>query len=255
MMEIDRKLYSHFAPGARETEVETLSVGLGYTAVTTKSGGIGISYTSLGDRKSCSVHKNYKNYEGLPATELLAQIESADPLMRSMALALINALNHEAALALPAEKNNDELFDLLDVGAGTRVAMVGYFSPLLGIFENRKAELRIIDNSRGIGSKDDFYRDLGEWAEVLVLTSTSILNSTMEEILAATAAGVRTVLLGPSTPLVPCVFSGMPVAFLAGTVPLEKEEVLRAVRHGTGTPVIQKYGRKVLCPVPQGAPR
>jgi hypothetical protein len=31
---------------------------------------------------------------------------------------------------------------------------------------------------------------------------------------------------------------------LAGTVPLEKENVLKAVRHGAGTPVLHRFSRK-----------
>ncbi len=247
-MNIDNRLFDHFRGKAAETKVEILSLGLGYTAVTTADGGIGISYTYFDEKKSCMLHKNYRNYEGLPAIELLALLKSDEPIKRSMALALVNALNHGYANSLPEEETNNELFDLLKVGGGTRVAMVGYFGPLVDMLKERNAPVKIIDNSRGIGAKEDFYLDLREWAEVLILTSTSILNGTTEEILAAAAPGVRTVLMGPSTPLVPDVFRGLPIRYLAGTVPVMKEEVLRAVRHGTGTPVIQKFGRKVLCP-------
>jgi hypothetical protein len=31
---------------------------------------------------------------------------------------------------------------------------------------------------------------------------------------------------------------------LAGTVPVDKENVLKAIRHGMGTPVLQKFSRK-----------
>ena len=52
------------------------------------------------------------------------------------------------------------------------------------------------------------------------------------------------VMLGPSTPMVAEAFKHIPVHMLAGTVPIDKENVLKAIRHGMGTPVLQKFSRK-----------
>ncbi len=243
-MELDHKLYEHFAPRAREVRVEILSLGLGYTAVTTEDGGIGLAYTYFDNKNACKLIKDDPGCEGKPAIRLLERIKSDNPLNRSMALALINALNHEYALSLPEDPKNQFLFDTLGVRAGTHAAMVGYFGPLMKVFQSRGAELEVIDITRKMGEKAAFYRRLRDWAEVLFLTSTSLLNSTAEEILAQTGPNVKTVMLGPSTPMVPPAFDHLPVHLLAGTVPLDREKTLRAVRHGTGTPVLQRYGRK-----------
>ncbi|MGM0611072.1 MAG: Rossmann-like domain-containing protein [Thermodesulfobacteriota bacterium] len=45
-------------------------------------------------------------------------------------------------------------------------------------------------------------------------------------------------------PLCSEAFLFIPVSFLAGTVPLDFEAIFRAVRHGKGTPVLQRHGRK-----------
>ena len=39
-------------------------------------------------------------------------------------------------------------------------------------------------------------------------------------------------------------FDHLPVHMLAGTVPIDKTNVLKAIRHGMGTPVLQKFSRK-----------
>ena len=90
----------------------------------------------------------------------------------------------------------------------------------------------------------NFYNKLGNWADVLLLTSTSILNNTTEEILANVGQKVKSVMLGPSTPMVKEAFEHLPVNILAGTVPLDKAKTLKAVRHGMGTPVLHKFSRK-----------
>lgn len=243
-MQLDRKLYDLFIERAAAVKIEVLSLGLGYTAVTTSDGGIGLAYTYFENKKSCLALNRYPDYEGRPAAELLAGIKSDNSIARTMALALINALNHRRALALPEDRHNRILFDRFDIRAGTRAAMVGFFGPLIEGFKQRKAALEILDFSRQLGNEKDFYRKLGTWADVLFLTSTSILNRTTEEILAHVHKDIKTVLLGPSTPMVAAAFEHLPVHMLAGTVPLDRRNILRAVRHGMGTPVLQKFSRK-----------
>jgi uncharacterized protein (DUF4213/DUF364 family) len=161
-----------------------------------------------------------------------------------MALALINALNHKAALSLPEDRKNDILFDLLDIGRGTRVAMVGYFRPLLVRLKDRGAEVDVVDTGRQIGDGHAFRDKLAHWAEALIITSTAILNDTADDLLAAAGPRIRGAMLGPSTPLIAAPFAGHPVKVLAGTVPLNRDEILRAIRHGKGTPALQKHSRK-----------
>ncbi|WP_202943565.1 DUF364 domain-containing protein [Syntrophus aciditrophicus] len=244
MMELDEKIYRFFENRGRDVTVEYLNLGLGYTAVTTSDGGIGIAYTCFGAKESCSFMNSYYDFEGRPAVELLEKIKSTHPLERTMALALVNALNYEYALSLPEDKENRALFESFGIGEKTRVAMVGYFAPIAGMLGKMGALLEVIDISKKIGHQADFYDRLENWAQVAFITSTSILNSTTEDILRHAGKGVKTVMLGPSTPMIGEVFSHLPVHMLAGTVPLEKEKVLKAIRHGFGTREIQRFSRK-----------
>jgi hypothetical protein len=161
-----------------------------------------------------------------------------------MALALVNALNYKAALEYPEDKKNQIMFDKFKIGAGSRVAMVGFIGPLVELLKQKRASVEVLDTSRNMGQKQNFYTQLGNWADVLILTSTSILNNTTEEILQHVSSKVKTVMLGPSTPMVAAAFQHLPVHMLAGTVPIDKENILKAIRHGMGTPVLQKFSRK-----------
>ncbi|MGD9300668.1 MAG: DUF364 domain-containing protein, partial [Desulfobacterales bacterium] len=218
--------------------------GLGYTAVSLSDGGIGLSYTHFEDKKSCMLLNQHIDYEGQPAVGLLEKIKSDHPLERSMALALVNALNYKAALEYPEDKKNQIMFDKFKIGAGSRVAMVGFIGPLVELLKQKRASVEVLDTSRNMGQKQNFYTQLGNWADVLILTSTSILNNTTEEILQHVSSKVKTVMLGPSTPMVAAAFQHLPVHMLAGTVPIDKENILKAIRHGMGTPVLQKFSRK-----------
>lgn len=243
-MILNDKLYKIFRNQAEKVNVDYLGLGLGYTVAVTSDGGIGIAYTYFEDKKSCMMLNQAVDYEGRPASALLEKIKSDRPIERSMALALVNALNHQNALKLPEDENNDIMFGTFNVKKGTQVAMVGYFGPLIKRFEQKEAILEILDQSRGLGRSEDFYKKLKNWADVLFLTSTSILNNSTEEILANVHAGARTIMLGPSTPMVKTAFEHLPVHMLAGTVPTEKDNILKAIRHGMGTPVLHRFSRK-----------
>jgi uncharacterized protein (DUF4213/DUF364 family) len=243
-MILNENLYNLFCKQAEKVKVDLLCLGLGYTVAVTSDGGIGIAYTYFADKKSCMVLNEAIDYEGRPAIALLEKIKSKNPIERSMALALVNALNHQHALQLPEDENNEIMFEQFKITKGTKVAMVGYFGPLIKRFEQRQAVLDILDQSRGLGRKADFYKKLKNWADVLFLTSTSILNNSTEEILANVHAKAKTLMLGPSTPMLAKAFEHLPVQMLAGTVPIEKDNILKAIRHGMGTPVLHRFSRK-----------
>ncbi len=244
-MQLIQNLFDLFYEKAFHTKVVCLTVGLKYSAVLTEDGGMGVAYTYLNHSRCCSKKPDYRNYEGLPAIELLSQIKDPLPLNRSMGLALINALNCHHASKLPADSSDSFWMDALGIRRNTHVAMVGFFRPLMRKFKDRGALVEVLDELQGVGKQNTFYEKLNGWADVLLLTSTSILNDSTEEVLGHLGSGTNVLMLGPSTPMVPEAFSHLPVRMLAGMVPVDQTAALGAVRHGEGTPVIQQFSRKV----------
>jgi len=245
-LQLNDHLYALMAPHAARVTIERLYVGLRYTAVTISDGGIGLAYTYHEDNCTTLAPADYTDCEEQSAIVLLEKIKRIEPAQRSQGLALINALNYGHALLLPEDPDNHILYNALGVRAGCKVAMVGYFRPLVAYLEDRGVALEIIDFNRGLGQKDRFYAKLDSWADALLLTSTSILNSTTEEIIGYVNPKVKTVMLGPSTPMIAEAFRHLPVQMLAGTVPIDKAKVLKAVRHGLGTRVIHRFSKKVF---------
>ena len=87
-----------------------------------------------------------------------------------------------------------------------------------------------------------------------MITSTTLLDNSFEEIMAHVADNVRAALVGPSTPMVAEAFSDWPtIRALAGTVPLENGPILKSVRHGLGTQHLHKYSKKATMIVESGS--
>jgi len=247
-MNLCQRLAESFKAKAEGITVDLVSIGLGYTAVRTSDGGAGLSFTFPGTGPTCSKLHLDGPIEGAPARDLLDLITSSTPLHKGLGLATLNALNHGFALSLPEDRDNATLFEILEIGQGTRLAMVGFIGPLVTRLRQDGVEVEVIDQGRDIGQAERFESSLRDWAEVVIMTSTSILNDTAEAILAKAGPDIRCAFIGPSTPLTAEPFADLPVRLLAGTVPVDIEATFQAVRHGRGTPVLQKFARKpYLC--------
>ena len=239
-MNICERLYDLSLEKAESVTVDKVSLGVGYTAVQTSDGGIGVSYTYFEKKTSCTVRADDVDFEQQPAALLLERIKKEDPLEKGMALALVNSLNYRDALALPDDPRNDVLVRHFRIEKGRHVSMVGYFGPTIKLLEEKGAIVEVIDESRGIGETDRFMDRLSAWTEVLILTSTSLLNNTAESILERLGPDARTLILGPSTPMIREAFEGLPVHMLAGIAPIPDENVFKVICHGLGTPALLK---------------
>ena len=247
-MEINDKIYRYFSDAAKSVRVSALTIGLGYTAVELEDGRTGLAYTWLDRKTGCSVIKGTENFEGETASVLLEKIFSEEPIERTLAVAAVNALNRDTAAAFDDDRGM--LLSDIGAGAGKSVAMVGFFGPVISQLDESGAGTVVFDIGKGAGNADEFFPFLEKEADALILTSTSILNGSTEDILGHIQdRSIPVVLIGPTTIMKPEIYSHLPVSILAGTVPVDSQKVVQAVRNGRGTPVIQRYARKVYTAV------
>ena len=119
-----------------------------------------------------------------------------------------------------------------------RVGMIGYFGPLVAQLENRVAKLEIFEEK---GERSGNVRSAAEETETLpacqvaIITSTTIINNTIDDLLDAAESCREVCLVGPSTPLLPDAFHGTPVTCLSGMTVTDSAEILRVISEGRGT--------------------
>jgi hypothetical protein len=252
-MSIKEVLYSNFLMSSRKNIIEQVLIGLKYTAVKLKNGSLGVGYTwhessKYAEQNICpKAGIQFRDFEDKNAELVLDLIHSSDPEDISLALALVNALNSDFALNLDEDKNNNSaMFKAIKVKQKSRVAMVGYFKPIEQLLKKFDVELFIHDQAHSLGSPEELYKRLASWTDSLILTSTTIIGGTFEEILTHCPKELPIALLGPSTPLVPEIFNMYDIRYLGGTVPVDTESTLKVIRQGGGTRDFQKYGKKVF---------
>jgi len=242
-MKIYDKMYELFREKAAGMKVASITIGLGYTAIVLEDDSIGLSYTWMDGKTSCSLMKDPENYEGKKALPLLEKLFSDDLLNRSVAVATVNALNYANCSAFAEDR--DTLLDDLKIATGSRVSMIGFFAPVVEKLKKRRVELNVFDLGKQIGTKEEFYTGLRNNTDAVILTSTSVIHGSTEEVLENVSPGTPCAMIGPTTPMIPEVFSHLPITILGGTMPLDTEQVVRVIRNARGTKDIQRYSKKV----------
>jgi len=238
-------LYKFILPEAKSRKIADLRIGLGYIGVRLDNGSTGIAAVLFDALPhGCTVVSAAGNFAGSPATNLLQYLVGGkNPLEIAMGLAIANAL-----IEPPTDAVDDrEATTHLNLHKGVKVAMVGLFSPLVARIQATGAELTIIEkNSARIEILGDAEKkDALKSCDVAIITATTLLNNTFEEIINLLGTPRAVVLMGPSTPLLPAIFRDTPVTHLGGAVVADSARVMQIISEGGGTPALRLYLRFV----------
>ncbi len=232
-------------PLAKEIKVSDVRIGLGYTAVLLENGNAGLAYTFRDDVPGgCSAYQNIRPLAGRPATDLLNLFDTTDPIETALALATANALFN-----LPNENYfQGDILKQLHLKPNDRVGMVGNFGPLIPAIKAKVKALFIfeqIDFPQGnLLPIADAKKMLPE-CQVALITSTTIINHSVDQLLALTGSCRDVILLGASTPLTSDAFNNTRVTMLSGVTVAHPQAVLQVVSEGGGMGVFKSSVQKV----------
>ncbi len=216
--------------------MEDVRVGGSYVAVVLSGGGIGLA-ARLKEFAGTQIEVPRAAICGRSAEALLEDmVYSTGALERSLGLAAANALIHPV---VPVTE--EDTVSLMGLQPGERVAMVGLFRPITPKIEATGAQLSVIERDTSQRERRD---SLGT-CDVAVITATTLLNRTLEELLTELGRPRHVAVIGPSTPLCPEIFLGTPVTHLGGSAIVNGAAVLQVVSRGGGTSEMRPFLRFV----------
>jgi len=229
-----RKLTAALASEA-QGRVSQVVVGLGYTAAMLEDGRAGVAYTLRDQAQGgCGVFQGRRPLAGQETSVLLELTASRDPVEAAVGLAVAGALLSPG----PAQATTGDVLDQLDLRPEDNVGMVGYFGPLVPEVRRRAGRLVIferVDLPQGDILPQEKAKDLLPRCQVAIISATTMLNQTLEPLLEACAGCREVVLLGPSTPLCPQVFTQTPLTMLSGVTVRDAPALLQVVAEAGGT--------------------
>ena len=232
-------------PASPDVRLLDLRVGPYWTVVRT-SAGTGMASTMAGEphthgRAPIMDAGSLRDASPLELAELLRSESSPEA---AVGLATVNAL-----LSPPDEKAVEgNAKEILNQRAEGRVAaIIGHF-PFVDALRQSCRELWVFERGRGRRPGDLGPENVAEvlpHAEVVAISATTLINHTLEDILPFIRPGAFTIMLGPSTPMAPCLFE-LGLEVLCGTIVEDPESVLRAVEQGAVTGQIAGVRRVCL---------
>ncbi len=235
----------HSVPTLADVRLLDLRVGPFWTVVQT-SAGTGMASTMAAEphghaRVPIMDAGSLRDTSPIELTELL---RSASLPEAAVGLATVNAL-----LGPPdgnvVEGNAKEILN--QRAEGRVAAIIGHF-PFVDALRQSCRELWVFERGQGRRPGDLGPENVAEvlpHAEVVAISATTLINHTLEDILPFIRPGAFTMMLGPSTPLAPCLLElGFDV--LCGTIVEDPEPVLRAVEQGAVTSQIGGVRRVCL---------
>jgi len=221
--------------------VADVRIGLGYVAVKLDGGRCGLAYSFREEAAEggCTM-REAGTLAGRPASELAAWVKHPDAVAAAVGLATLNAL-----LDPPEDATKADLLDFLNIGGNDVVGMVGFFIPWVDTLRSRARALHIFERrpqyQPGV---------LPDWAagmilpecDVVIISGATVVNRTLDSLLACCGKAREIAIAGPTTPLAPEVFRSRGVTLLGGVRVLDPDRVLRITGEGGGT---RSFGKTI----------
>lgn len=210
-----------------DASVHSVLVGAHWTVVCSR--GCGLASTIMGDKPHG--HAQVRDVGRLhlkSARELAEYVRSDNPLEASIGLAAINSLlDVDECSAI--EVNAAEV--LAERGRGRTVVLVGRF-PFIPWLREQVGQLWVIEQH----PTEDEYPTVAAaalipQADVVAITGSTLINHTLDGLLALCRRDALVMVLGPSTPLSPVLFE-RGVDILSGVRVADEAAVLRTVSQG-----------------------
>jgi uncharacterized protein (DUF4213/DUF364 family) len=221
-------------------------IGLHWTATVVEMDGAwrcGLASTLVGDHAhGIADVPQAGELETLGASELAAFARSEQPTLASVGFATINALMPPQPRSW-VDANASEV--IARHGVDKTVVLIGHF-PFIPDLGTRVGELYVLEKNPGENELPaEAAPDILPRADVVAITSMTLLNGTFQDLLALCSPDALVLLLGPSTPLSPVLFDHG-VDLLSGSVVTEIEPVLWAIRQGANFRQVHRAGVRLV---------
>ena len=246
--------------------IERVVIGLFFTGVKLSAGVAGACATpirSIPETICCPGSAMTLTFpgrlRGRPAAALLDETAAPSGIRRAVGIATLNALADLCWQRRPVAgvelRVGLDAYDAAEIRPGEHVVMVGAFVPFLKALKRAKQRYTVLELNPSLLKPDEManFRPADQVAAVLpeadvvLITGTTLLNNTLEDLLALCRPDARVVMVGPTVSLLPDAFLRRGVDALGGirvTAPDEFLDVLAEA--GAGDQFFRRSADKVV---------
>lgn len=241
-----RRLYENALPRLQGKRVKDLIIGLELLAVELDGGEIGVAYVLRKEISfGCTSPWEAGKVAGMDAQVMASWMLKGDsPLNTAVGVAVCNAAADYDALSSQVS----DAAEAFVTRPEDTVGMVGNIKPVAKQLEPKVRRLIIFDKGNPEGVyPEERQKELLPQCDLVVITSSTLLNGTFSRVLSYCRRAREIVLTGATTPLYPGAFQGTGVTVLAGCrwFPQYKNEIFTRIGQAACLSQIIKYGQKL----------
>lgn len=251
-MGIYTELVERALPYARAKKIKRMVIGIHYTMVEVERCGTGLAYTLLPEIKNCCELDDSINFWKLPADIAIKGYLSFNQIESLVGLATINAIFSGRKENLKNAVEGD-LFSILKFDYRDEVLMVGRFDPVLRKLQGKVKKVWLLEKEEDITTFS--IEEIKDKLKLAIITSSTLVNKTLERILESLYGVPEVALMGPTTPLCPEVFRFTPITWLCGAIVRDPDQLFIKICEGKGTqaffkantpkPILEKINLRV----------
>ncbi len=231
--------------------IERAVVGLFFTGVKLSNGIAGASATpikSIPEAVCCPSSAMAMPFpgklRGRRAPDLAREALSGYGIRRAVGIATVNALADCCWQRRPHPdvelQPGVDAFDATDIRAGDKVVVVGAFVPFLKELKRRGHAFLVLEQDPATLKADElpFFRPADQAAEILpdadvaLITGSTLVNNTLEDLLAFTRPEARVTIVGPTVGMLPDAFLARGADVLGCVRITEPDEFLDLLAEG-----------------------
>jgi uncharacterized protein len=253
-------------PELGDITIERAVVGLFFTGVQLSNGIAGTCATpikTIPEAVCCPTSAMAMPFpgklRGRAALALAREALHENGIRRAVGVAAMNALADTCWSRRPHPETELRLgadaFDATEICAGDKVVVVGAFVPFLRELKRRRQPFVVLEQDAATLKPDElpFFRPAGEAqnvvpeADVLLITGTTLINDTLEELLKLARPSARVTMVGPTVSMLPDAFLSRGADIL-GTVRITDPDafLLTLAEGGSGYHFLGRTAQKVV---------
>ncbi|WP_027185552.1 DUF364 domain-containing protein [Desulfovibrio inopinatus] len=246
--------------------LERVVIGIFFTGVKLSNGHGGICFTPVKTipeavccPSSAKAMPHSGKLKGTKASTILERMFNGNAMRRAIGIAVMNALSN--TLWQETEYNGYTITtdaDPLDnyvYPEGGKALVVGALVPYIRMLKAHNREFSILEKDTSTLKPDELARhvpdeaalDAAAQSDVLIITGTTLLNDTLEDLLKVTKPNADVIVVGPTASMLPDAFFERSVRSIGGIMATKPDELLDVLAEaGSGYHFFGKSAERVV---------
>jgi hypothetical protein len=221
-------------------------------AVELDNGSIGVTYVLRKETGHvCTAFPQAGNLVGTSAEEIAGwALQGKNVIATALGLAVLNSVAEISELEPDNNPHGADAVFSVEIQPTDTIGIIGHIGPLIANLKNKVQRLLIFE--RGENVVGDVYPETAQAellpeCQVVYISSTSLINGTLDNLLDYCTKARDVVMVGSSTPLYPEAFRGSRVTVLSGTrwLSANRDAILTGISQCAGMKQLIKYGQKM----------